>query len=213
MRLVFDGVRRVLCLGAHPDDIEIGCGGTIRRLTAEVPGLEVRWIVMSADGERADEARAGAERFLAGVERKTITVAAFRDAWFPAQFAELKGFFRELALEAPPDLVFTHRCEDVHQDHRTVAELTWQTFRDQPILEYEIPKYEGDLGHPNVFAPLSRELCAWKIDGLLASFPSQRERAWFTPETFWATLRLRGVESQSPTGFAEGLYGRKLVIA
>jgi len=213
LKLGFDGVRRVLCLGAHPDDIEIGCGGTVLRLAAEVPEVEVRWVVLSADGERATEARAGAERFLEGVQRSAVTVASFRDAWFPAQFAELKEFFRDLAREEAPDLVFTHRCEDAHQDHRAVGELTWQTFRAHTILEYEIPKYEGDLGHPNVFAALPRETCARKVDGLIAAFPSQRARPWFTPETFWATLRLRGVESSSPTGFAEGLYGRKLVIA
>lgn len=212
LTLGLEGIRRVLCLGAHADDIEIGCGGTLLRLCAEVPDLDVRWVVLSAEGARAAEARAGADRFLADAGQKTVTVGDFRDARFPAQLDRLKDFFADLAAAFEPDLVLTHRREDAHQDHRAVAELTWQAFRSHSILEYEIPKYDGDLGHPNVFVALSRETCRRKVDGLLEAFSSQRDKPWFTEETFRALLRLRGVESKSGTGYAEGFTARKLLV-
>jgi LmbE family N-acetylglucosaminyl deacetylase len=179
---------RVLALGAHPDDIEIGCGGTILRLVAEHPGLAVDWVVLSGHGER------------------------FRDGFFPYTGGAVKELFERLKDEVDPDLILTHRLEDRHQDHRLVAELTWNTFRDHLVLEYEIPKYEGDLGHPGLFVPLAPELCERKVELLRKCFPSQSGRAWFSDDTFWALLRLRGVESNAPTRYAEAFQARKLVL-
>jgi len=203
---------RVLCLGAHADDIEIGCGGTLLRLLAERPGSSVRWVVFSADPVRAAEARTSAAAFLRDAGRSDVVVRDFRESYFPAVVAEIKDFFETLKSGPAPELILTHRREDAHQDHRTVAELTWNTFRDHLILEYEIPKYEGDLGHPNVFVPLSASVARRKVEQILLYFPSQRGRAWFRSETFDAALRLRAIECNAPEGFAEGLYARKLVI-
>jgi LmbE family N-acetylglucosaminyl deacetylase len=203
---------RVLCLGAHADDIEIGCGGTVLRLLGERPGTSVRWVVFSADAVREREARESASAFLKGATDSEVVVRDFRESYFPAVASEIKDFFETLKPGGPPDLVLTHRREDRHQDHQTIAELTWNTFRDHLILEYEIPKYEGDLGHPNVFVPLSEVVARRKIEQVLLYFASQRSRAWFRPETFEAVLRLRAVECNAPEGFAEGLYSRKLVV-
>jgi len=203
---------RVLCLGAHADDIEIGCGGTLLRLLAERPGSSVRWIVFSADPVREGEARASAAAFLRDAARADVVIRDFRESYFPAAASEIKDFFETLKPGAPPDLILTHRREDLHQDHRTVAELTWNTFRDHLILEYEIPKYEGDLGRPNVFVPLTAAVARRKVEQILLYFASQRARAWFRPETFDAVLRLRAIECNAPEGFAEGLYARKLVV-
>ena len=203
---------RVLAVGAHADDIEIGCGGTILRMVAEHPGLAVDWVVLSGDGERADEAADSAAAFLDGAGEARVTVERFRDGFFPYTGAAVKERFERLKAEVDPDLVFTHRLEDRHQDHRLVAELTWNTFRGHLILEYEIPKYEGDLGHPNLFVPLEAEHCRRKIELLRKSFPSQVGRSWFSDDTFWALLRLRGVESGGPGRFAEAFTARKLVL-
>jgi LmbE family N-acetylglucosaminyl deacetylase len=201
---------RLLCLGAHADDIEIGCGGTILRLLAERPRVAVRWIVFSGDSVRRQEACDSARAFLAGAAEADVRVRDFRESYFPAEGPALKDYFETLKRDEPPDVVFTHRREDVHQDHRTVAELTWNTFRNQLVLEYEIPKYEGDLGQPNVFVPLAEAEARRKVELLLRHFPSQRPRSWFRPETFEAVLRLRAIECNAPAGFAEGLYGRKI---
>jgi len=201
---------RVLCLGAHADDIEIGCGGTLMRLLAERPATSVLWVVFSTNPVREREARASADAFLSGAAAAEVVVRDFRESYFPAVTSDMKDFFETLKRREPPDLVFTHRREDLHQDHRTVAELTWNTFRDHLILEYEIPKYEGDLGQPNVFVPLPEGLARRKIELLLRHFASQRSRSWFRAETFEAILRLRAVECNAPEGFAEGLYGRKI---
>jgi LmbE family N-acetylglucosaminyl deacetylase len=200
----------VLALGAHSDDIEIGCGGTILRLARDVPQLEVTWVVLSAEEGRADEARAGAETFLAGASA-TIEVEAFEDAFFKYG-REVKEHFEGLKNRVAPDLILTHHGSDLHQDHRLVSELTWNTFRNHLILEYEIPKYDGDLGAPNVFVHLDEDLCNRKADALLASFPSQAAKPWFTRDVFLALLRLRGMESRAPSGLAEAFYGRKLVV-
>ena len=198
---------RVLAIGAHSDDIEIGCGGTLLRLAAEVPALDLTWVVLSAEEGRADEARAGAAAFGA----TTVEIESFEDAFFKYG-REVKEHFEGLKDRVAPDLVLTHHGSDLHQDHRLVSELTWNTFRDHLILEYEIPKYDGDLGAPNVFVHLGEEVCAQKVDALLASFPSQASKPWFTRDVFFALLRLRGMESRAPSGLAEAFYGRKLVV-
>jgi LmbE family N-acetylglucosaminyl deacetylase len=202
---------RVLCLGAHSDDIEIGCGGTLLKLSAQYPRLAVDWIVFGAGGARGAEARASAQDFLRAVKAQTIRVHDFRDGFFPYDGARIKDQFEELKRELAPDLIFTHQRNDLHQDHRLICELTWNTFRDHLILEYEIPKYDGDLGAPNFFVPLDAATCEQKIKLLLEHFGTQRSKDWFTADTFRALLRLRGVEARSPTQFAEAFYCRKLV--
>jgi LmbE family N-acetylglucosaminyl deacetylase len=197
---------RVLAIGSHADDIEIGCGGTLLRLARELEALELHWVVLSADGERAAEARASAEAFGAEAE-----VLGFRDAFF-RYGGEVKEFFEELKSRFDPDLVLTHHDADRHQDHRLVAELTWNTFRDHLILEYEIPKYDGDLGSPNAFFHLSEDIARRKVELLLDAFPSQREKRWFTEDLFLGLMRVRGMESNSPSGYAEGFYARKVSL-
>ena len=204
--------KKILCLGAHSDDIEIGCGATLLRITGELPGCEVMWVVFSGSEVRAAEARASAEAFLQGVERRQIIIKSFRDGFFPFIGGEIKPFFEQLKREFAPDLIFTHHRRDLHQDHRTLAELTWNTFRSHLILEYEISKYDGDLGAPNVFVPLEKGLCERKIQLILENFISQKDRTWFDAETFWALLRLRGLEADSPSRYAEAFYGRKMVL-
>jgi LmbE family N-acetylglucosaminyl deacetylase len=201
----------VLALGAHADDIEIGCGGTILRLAETVTELEVHWIVLSAEDSRREEARAGAEAFLQGVAHAEVEVEGFQDAFF-RYGPEVKEYFEGLKKKLSPDLVLTHHGSDLHQDHRLVAELTWNTFRDHLILEYEIPKYDGDLGSPNIFVQLDEDACRRKVEALLGCFPSQAAKPWFGEDVFRALLRLRGMESRSPSGFAEAFYGRKLVL-
>ena len=204
---------RLLCLGAHPDDIEIGCGGSLLRLVAEQPGMSVRWVVFSGNERRRAEATGAALHFLAGLADPEINVLGFRDGFFPSQHAEIKDTFEQLKREYRPSLVLTHNRDDLHQDHRLVAELTYNTFRDHLVWEYEIPKYDGDLGNPNLFFPLSHDQCRHKIATLLEHFPSQRERAqWFTEDTFLALMRLRGIGCNAPSGFAEAFYCRKAVV-
>jgi len=207
-----DAPLRLLVLGAHPDDIEIGCGGTILRLVAEHPGLVVDWVVLSGTGERAAEAADSAAAFLDGAGEARVRIERFRDGFFPYTGGAVKELFERLKGEVAPDLILTHRLEDRHQDHRLVAELTWNTFRDHLVLEYEIPKYEGDLGHPSLFVPLAPEHCERKVELLRKCFPSQAGRAWFSDDTFWSLLRLRGVESNAPTRYAEAFQARKLVL-
>jgi LmbE family N-acetylglucosaminyl deacetylase len=201
----------VLALGAHSDDIEIGCGGTILRLAREVPELEVTWVVLSAEEGRREEARAGAEAFLHEVARKTIEVESFEDAFFKYG-REVKEHFEGLKDRCAPDVVLTHYGSDLHQDHRLVSELTWNTFRDHLILEYEIPKYDGDLISPNLFVPISEELARRKVSAIMSTFVTQRTRHWFTEDLFMAMMRLRGMETNSPTRFAEAFTCRKAVL-
>jgi LmbE family N-acetylglucosaminyl deacetylase len=203
---------RILCLGAHSDDIEIGCGGTVLRLLAERPGSTVHWVVVSATGPREAEARASAESFLAGAQTKNIVTRAFRESYFPAAWADIKDFFEETRRAFEPDVVFTHHPKDLHQDHRVVAELTWNTFRNHLVLEYEIPKYEGDLGTPNLFVPLTRAHADRKVELLLRHFPSQASRAWFRPDTFHGLMSVRAVECSAPEGRAEAFHTRKVVV-
>ena len=208
--LHLSGIKKVLCLGAHSDDIEIGCGATLLRLIQEQPGLQIHWFVFSASGNRAREARQSAGEFLRGTRRPKIRIAHFKESYFPGQWPAIKNAFEDVKLQFEPELVLTHHREDRHQDHRVLSDLAWNTFRNQLVLEYEIPKYDGDLGAPNVFIPVSREIGGRKVAALLRHFQSQTHKHWFTADTFWALLRLRGVECASPTGFAEAFYGRKL---
>lgn len=203
---------RILTIGCHADDIEIGCGGTILRLIETLPSVEVCWVVLSARGDRAEEARRSADAFLEGVGRREVIVRDHRDGFLPYDGGEVKQFFENLKPRISPDLIFTHYLEDRHQDHRLAAELTWNTFRDHCILEYEIPKYDGDFGSPNVFVHLTERVAEAKVERLLEFFQSQRERRWFTEDLFLGVLRIRGMESNSPTRFAEGFYGRKVVV-
>jgi LmbE family N-acetylglucosaminyl deacetylase len=204
---------RVLCLGAHPDDIEIGCGGTILKLVEANPDLHVDWVVFSSNETRAAEAEASARTLLRGAGSASVRVESFRESYFPYVGSEIKEYFDRLGATLSPDVVFTHSGADLHQDHRLLSELSWNTFRDHLILEYEIPKYDGDLGRPNVFVHLDRTLSERKLEHLMEAFPSQREKHWFSRETFLSTLRLRGIESGSPDGHAEAFYCRKLVLA
>jgi LmbE family N-acetylglucosaminyl deacetylase len=203
----------VLVVGAHADDIEIGCGGTVLQLAAGGSPLRVTWVVLAASGVREREAVGSAAAFLKDVEQTTVVLRSFRDGFFPWAGAEVKEVFEELKREVAPDLVMVPRRDDAHQDHRLVAELTWNTFRDHLVLEYEIPKYDGDLGTPNLYVPLPAATCERKVELLLEQFPSQRDRRWYTADTFWALLRLRGVESNAPSGFAEAFHCRKATLA
>ena len=203
---------RLLCLGAHADDIEIGCGGTLLELLARRPGTQVTWVVFSTPGVREAEARAGAARFLERAERQELVLGKFRDGYFPYQGAEIKDFIEGLKQRVSPDVVFTHFRDDRHQDHRTISDLTWNTWRNHLVLEYEIPKYEGDLGQPNFFVQLDEITSRRKIEFLLECFPSQRKRHWFTADTFHGMMRLRGLESHSSSGMAEAFHCRKMVL-
>ncbi len=206
------GPKKILALGAHADDIEIGSGGTILRLLEENPATEVYWVVLGASGQRRTEAVESANIFLANARRKEIVVEEFRDGYFPYVGTELKNFFEELKRKYLPDLVLTHHRGDLHQDHRLVSELTWNTFRNHLILEYEILKYDGDLGTPNVFVPLTESLARRKVGILLDSFRSQLKKNWFTEDAFLAILRLRGLECNAPEKYAEAYHARKLVL-
>jgi LmbE family N-acetylglucosaminyl deacetylase len=205
-------VLEIMCLGAHSDDIEIGCGGTVLRLTEEFPTARFHWVVLSSNDARVTEAQRSAEHFLAGAGKQDIRIEHFRESYFPWVGAEIKDYFEALKSDIDPDLILTHHRHDRHQDHRLVAELTWNTWRDHLILEYEIPKYDGDLGSPNVFVELDDAIARRKVDGILDHFPSQRRRAWFDADTFRALLRLRGMEANAPSRFAEGFYGSKVVV-
>jgi LmbE family N-acetylglucosaminyl deacetylase len=203
---------RVLCVGAHADDIEIGCGGLLLRLIQGLPKVEIEWIVFSADARRERETRRSAGLFLKGAPRSRVRVKRFRDGFFPYQGGQIKQVFEGLKKAPPPDLVLTHYGEDRHQDHRVLSELTWNTFRDHWILEYEIPKFDGDLGAPNCFVPIDHDTCRRKVEYLLNVFGSQRDKHWFTDETFMGLMRLRGMECRAPGGYAEAFYSRKTVL-
>jgi LmbE family N-acetylglucosaminyl deacetylase len=212
LRLSLDGAaRRVLAIGCHADDIEIGAGGTLLSLVAATPELEVTWVVLAASGPRAEEARRSAEAFAGGARSLRVIVESFRDGFLPYVGHEVKEFFERLKLEVDPDLVLTHTSDDLHQDHRLACELTWNTFRDHLILEYEVPKYDGDLGSPNLFVPLAESVAHAKVQHLLEAFASQRQKHWFTEDLFLGLMRLRGMETGGATHYAEGFYLRKAV--
>jgi LmbE family N-acetylglucosaminyl deacetylase len=206
------GTLNVLCLGSHSDDIEIGCGGAILRLGAEHPSCVFHWVVFSATGIREKEARRGAELFTAGSRLEGPELKTFRDGFLPFVGADVKGTFEEMKKKVSPDLIFTHYGNDAHQDHRQISELTWNTFRNHLILEYEIPKYDGDLGRPNLFIPLSAEMAQKKVSHLLDTFQSQKGKRWFEESTFLSLMRLRGMECNSESAYAEAFYCRKLVL-
>ena len=210
-QLRVDTLKRILCVGAHSDDIEIGCGGTLLTLIEANPALEVMWVVFSAEGSRAAEGRASAGAFLAGAASAAVVIKDFRGSFFPVEYERIKEFFETLK-SFRPDLILTHYRDDRHQDHRVLSDLAWNTFRSHIILEYEIPKYDGDFGIPNVFVPVTEAHCQRKCDLLLTHFPSQAGRHWFTRELFMATARIRGMECDSPTQYAEAFYGRKLLL-
>jgi LmbE family N-acetylglucosaminyl deacetylase len=205
--------RRVLAIGAHPDDIEIGCAGTLLNLIEQNAVSEVHWVVLSGVGERASEARRSAEALLDTVPTSQVVVRDFPDGFFPYEGQRIKDFFEQLKADFSPDVVFTHQRADLHQDHRLSCELTWNTFRDHLILEYEVPKYDGDMSAPNAFVPLDEAIRQRKIDHLMSHFGSQRSKRWFKEELFVSLLRLRGMECNSPSSYAEAFFCRKAVLA
>ena len=205
-----DGVREVLCLGAHSDDIEIGCGGAVLELAAANPRLRVTWVVFSGDARREAEARRAARWFLRDAGSSEVIVRKQRDGFFPTQTTEIKEFFEELKRTTTPDIIFTHYRDDRHQDHRTISDLTWNTFRDHLVLEYEIPKYDGDLGKPNAFVPVSRPMARRKVNGIHSIFKSQLGQHWFTPDLFFGMMRIRGIECCAD--FAEAFHSRKAIF-
>ena len=202
----------ILCLGAHCDDIEIGCGGTVLRLLAERPGSTVTWLALASNAAREWEARGSAAVFVEGAASADIIVERFRDGYFPSQFSDIKELFETTKGRVKPDLILTHHRHDRHQDHRMIAEMTWNTFRNHLVLEYEIPKYEGDLGQPNLFVPLPAAIAQKKIELILRHFKTQAGRGWFRAETFEAVMRLRGIECNAPEGLAEAFHANKIVI-
>lgn len=200
----------VLCLGAHCDDIELGCGGTLHELSRRHPTLHFAWSVFSADAPREQETRQAASRLLPVPLNLDVEVYNFSASYFPARWSDIKSQLELIKQRPAPALIFTHYLHDRHQDHRLIAELTWNTFRDHCILEYEIAKYEGDLGHPALFMPLESSTVELKLRTIAECFPSQRDRTWFDPELFRGQLRMRGLECNAPSGYAEAFHARKL---
>jgi LmbE family N-acetylglucosaminyl deacetylase len=210
--LGFNGdIQTVLCVGAHCDDIEIGCGGTLLRMAAAFPNANYVWAVFSGESERERESRAAMEALLPGVSRREFRIHAYRGSWFPSQYEQIKASFESLK-NVMPDVIFSHFLHDRHQDHALLAELTWNTFRGHQVFEYEIPKFEGDLGQPNCYFPLTADLLDRKVRLLMDGFPSQRSRNWFTPETFRGLARIRGIECGAPGGYAEAFHVRKFCL-
>ena len=201
----------ILCLGAHSDDIEIGCGGTVLRLKEQYPESKFHWIVFSAAEVRDAEARRGAELF-AGLSGSRVILKTFRDGFMPFVGGEVKDVFEELKKIISPDIIFAHNRRDAHQDHRLLAELTWNTFRDHLILEYEIPKYDGDMGQPTFYVPLDADVARKKARYIVETFHSQQSKPWFEESTFLSLMRLRGMECNAPSGYAEAFYSRKIVL-
>lgn len=200
---------QVLCLGAHSDDIEIGCGGSILEFLRTRKNLHFHWVVFSSGKDRDREARRSASLFLKGAAKQHVEVLDFRNSFFPSEGAAIKEYFETLKASLAPDVIFTHTRHDLHQDHRVINRLTWNTWRDHLILEYEIPKYDADLGSPNFFVPFDRRICGRKIRHLMACFATQRNKHWFTEDTFHGLMRIRGIEANAPGRFAEGFYVRK----
>lgn len=202
----------VLCLGAHCDDIEIGCAGTLMTLSERHPLLKMHWVVFTAEGQREAETRAAAQLLARRPDQITVDVHALPPSWLPTRWSEAKEIMEGVRRRWQPHLVFTHRLEDRHQDHRTIAELTWNSFRDHLVLEYEISKYEGDLGQPNLYVPLSRRVAEAKVNMLMQCFPSQHGHDWFDADTFNGLMRLRGLECRAPERYAEAFHARKLIL-
>ncbi len=213
LRLAQPGERLcVLCLGAHADDIEIGAGGTILTWIAQAIALEVHWCVLSATGARAEEARNSAGAFLQGARSTQIECADFSDGYFPDESRAIKQWMEDLKSRIAPDVIFTHRLEDAHQDHREIARLTWNVFRDHLILSYEIPKWDGDMGRPNLYVPLTADVMARKCALLEQHFPTQRAKDWFDAQTFSGLGRLRGIECRAPQLYAEAFWLNKATL-
>lgn len=202
----------VLCLGAHSDDIEIGCGGTLLRLLRDHPESTVVWVVFSARGRRRQEALKSANAILKQAGNARVVTKVFKESFFPYHGEAIKKCFEGLKSAVSPDLIFTHYRDDLHQDHRVICDLTWNTFRRHQILEYEIPKYDGDLGRPNFYVPLADEYAREKVDVLMRVFATQQVRPWFSEDTFFSLMRLRGVEANSPEKHAEAFYARKVIL-
>ncbi len=202
-------VQNILCLGAHADDIEIGCGATLLKWVRAREDLRFHWVVFSAEGKRSREAKASAQALL-GKTAATVVVRSFRMSFLPFEGAKVKEQFEQIKEAFAPDIVFTHYRDDRHQDHRLLSDLAWNTFRDHLILEYEIPKYDGDLGGPNLFVRLDEKLARRKTAHLCQHFQTQGNKHWFAEETFLALMRLRGMECA--TRYAEAFYCRKLVL-
>jgi LmbE family N-acetylglucosaminyl deacetylase len=203
---------RLLCLGAHADDIEIGCGGTVLTWLATMPSIDITWVVLSADHSRSLEARSSARALLRHAAKRNVVVGNFRDGFLPSQYADVKCFFEDLKRAVNPDIVLTHQLHDRHQDHRLAAELSWNTWRNHLVLEYEIAKYEGDLVPPNTYVPLTAALARRKTAHLNRYFLSQRRKDWFLRDNFLGLMRLRGLECRSPSGLAEAFHSRKVVL-
>jgi LmbE family N-acetylglucosaminyl deacetylase len=203
---------QILCFGAHCDDIDIGCGATLLKLLTRPGSTHVTWVVLASTPERARELRASAKRFLRGAARSSVIAHEFRDSYFPAQYREIKEAFEPFKRLPAPDIVFTHRRDDLHQDHRLVSELTWNAFRNHLVLEYEVPKYDGDLGTTNAYVCVDRGIVDRKVRILMSCYRTQNDKPWFSPETFKAIMRLRGVEAGSVTGWAEGFRASKLCL-
>lgn len=202
----------VLCLGAHCDDIEIGCAGTLLTLSERYPVVRMHWVVFTNEAHREAETRAAAQHLTQQPDRITVEVHPLRTSWLPTRWSEAKEIMNGVRLRCQPHLVFTHRLEDRHQDHRAIAELTWNSFRDHLVLEYEIPKYEGDLGQPNLYVPLTRHVAEAKVSVLMQCFPSQHGHDWFDADTFNGLMRLRGLECRAPERYAEAFHARKLIL-
>ena len=201
-----------LFLGAHSDDIEIGCGGTVIEMLDTYPDAHIHWVVLSTGTGREREARRAAGMLLRRAHEPKVVVKEFRGAYFPTDAAAIKDYFEELKGSVSPDVIFAHMRDELHQDHRIVGELAWNTFRNHCILEYEIPKYDGGLGSPSVFVPLRPAAVRRKVDLLMKVFQTQLTKQWFTPATFEGLMRLRGIECNAPSGYAEAFYCRKLVL-
>jgi LmbE family N-acetylglucosaminyl deacetylase len=200
----------LLCLGAHCDDIEIGAGGTILKLANHYEISSAHWVVFASDKTRKKEAEQSAAQFLSKVQSKKVIINSWRDGFLPFSAVQIKDYFESLKHEILPDLILTHFRDDRHQDHRIISDLTWNTWRNHLILEYEIPKYDGDLGNPNFYVPLDAQLLKMKNDIIIDSYASQCEKHWFDDKTFSALPRLRGMEAA--TLFAEAFYSRKICL-
>jgi LmbE family N-acetylglucosaminyl deacetylase len=205
-----DRAPHVLCLGAHCDDIEIGCGATLLSLIERRPDITVDWVVLTSDPPRELEAQASCNAFLAGASDAWTKVFDFETSFLPYEGAAVKREFERLKDRPRPDVVFTHARDDLHQDHRVVHQLTWNTYRDHVVLEYEIPKFDGDFGQPSVYFPVDDDVAERKVDLLHEHFASQRDKPWFNRELFRGLMRLRGMECRAESGLAEAFYGRKI---
>ena len=210
--LNFDRLKRVLCVGAHSDDIEIGCGGTVLRMIERSKTIEFYWLVLSSNPKRGEEAQSSANAFLRRAHKKTVVVKSFRDGFLPYLGPPVKECFEELKTVFTPDVIFTHCRHDLHQDHRLVCELTWNTFRNHLILEYEIPKYDADLRSPNFFVSLSEAHARKKVKSVIRYFTTQQSKQWFSEDLFYGLMRLRAIEAASPARYAEAFFCRKMLL-